>query len=264
MALDILGIVAVVLAAVIPPIIYLVWVRDIEVCQREPYSAVARAFIFGATATVGLAIIIETVIVTILFSESSPLASLLWFFQDLTPEWRLVFLVTVVAPLVEETLKATGVLFVYRNLNEVENGIIYGAAVGLGFAATENMLYLADALVVGIEVFIATAVARALSSTLLHASATGVAGYGIARYRLSRFEGIDVHWLYYLLIAILMHAVFNFFAVLGTIAGADANFVGLLVSFLLATTVFMLLRAKIKQLDTEKPCPPSPPLDRYL
>lgn len=259
MALDILGIVAVVLAAVVPPIIYMIWVRDLEVCQREPYSVVARAFIYGASYTVAMAIIIETVIVMLLFSETSPLSSLLIFFQELSPEWRLVFLVTVVAPLVEETLKATGVLLVYNRLTEVENGIIYGVAVGLGFAATENIFYLTDALVIGVEVFIVTAVARALSSTLLHASATGVVGYGFARYRLSRLEGVDVHWLYYLLLAILMHAVFNFFAVFGIIAGADANFVGLLISFLIATTAFMLLRAKVRELDTERPCPPSPP-----
>jgi RsiW-degrading membrane proteinase PrsW (M82 family) len=259
MALDILGIIAVVLAAVIPPIIYMIWVRDLETCQREPYSVVVRAFIYGASYTVLLAILIETVIISLLFSTSSPFADLLWFFQDLSPEWRLVFLVSVVAPIVEEILKASGLYLVYNRMTEVENGIIYGVAIGLGFAATENILYLSDALIVGIEVFIVTAIARALSSTLLHASATGVAGYGFARYRLGRQEGVDVHWLYYLLLAILMHAVFNFFAVLGVIAGADGNFVGLLVSFLLATGAFMLLRAKVKELDEERPCPPSPP-----
>ena len=248
----------VVLAAVIPPIAYMIWVRDLEVCQREPYSVVARAFIYGASYTVLLAILIETVIVSLLFSSGSPFADILWFFQDLSPEWRLVFLVTVVAPIVEETLKATGIFLVYDRLTEIENGIIYGVAVGLGFAATENILYLSDALIVGIEVFIVTAVARALSSTLLHASATGVVGYGFAKYRLGRMEGVDVHWLYYLLLAILMHAVFNFFAVFGILTGADGNFVGLLVSFLLATGAFMLLRSRIQELDRET-CPPKAP-----
>jgi RsiW-degrading membrane proteinase PrsW (M82 family) len=263
MALDILGLIAVAIAATLPPIIYLIWVRDIEVCQREPYRIVARAFIYGATYTVALAIVIETIIIMIFFSGDSPFASFLWFFQDLSPEWRLVFLVTIVAPIVEEVLKATGLFLVRGYLGEVENGIIYGVAIGLGFAATENILYLADALLIGVEIFIVTAVARALSSTLLHASATGVVGFGYARFLRSKHEGIDAHWLYYLLVAILMHAAFNFFAVIGIIAGADANFIGLLVSFLLATSVFMLLRAKVKELDTVDICPPTPPRYRY-
>jgi len=259
MALDILGIITVAIAAVIPSIAYMIWVRNLEVCQREPYSVVARAFLYGASYTVLLAILIETVIVALLFSGSSPFADLLWFFQYLSPEWHLVFLVCVVAPIVEEVLKATGIFLVYDYLTEVENGIIYGVAIGLGFAATENILYLSDALIVGVEVFIVTAIARALSSTLLHASATGVAGYGFARYRLGRQEGVDVHWLYYLMLAILMHAAFNFFAVLGVLIGEDGNFIGLLISFLLATTVFMLLRSKVRELDAERSCPPTPP-----
>jgi len=116
------------------------------------------------------------------------------------------------------------------------------------------MLYLGDALVTGVSVFIITAVARSLSSTLLHASASGVAGYGIARFRLSRSEGTDVNWLYYLGLAILMHAAFNFFAILGVIytaGGADAYFLGILVSVLLAVTAFNIIRRKIRELDAQ-------------
>lgn len=247
------GIAAVVGASVIPPIIYLIWVRQSEVRRREPAADLLRAFLFGATVSIGAAFLIESGIALLLFS-GNPFSRVMWGLDSISAELQLFLLAVIIAPVVEELVKAAGLGTVFRNLTEIENGIIYGAAVGLGFAAIENILYLGDALVTGLEIFIVTAVTRAISSTLLHASATGVAGYGVARYKLAGEEGVATHYIQFLIIAILMHAVFNFFAILGVIysdGGENAFFVGLIVSIMLAVLSFTFIRRKIRELDLE-------------
>jgi hypothetical protein len=52
---------------------------------------------------------------------------------------------SITAPLVEETWKGLAVLIVFllfhKEFDSILDGIVYGAIVGLGFAATENVLY---------------------------------------------------------------------------------------------------------------------------
>jgi len=256
MAFDVLFIIAILAAAIVPPLIYLIWVRDTEVCRREPYSALLRAFLFGATISVAISYVVESLAMTILYSGNSPLALGFWNFAPFDPTLQTVILAVIIAPVVEETAKALGVLNSSRRILEIEDGIIYGAAVGLGFAAAENILYLASAMTEGVEVFALTAVVRALTSTVLHASATAIVGYGIALAIFSRRSGMYKSWWPYLLMAILLHASFNLFATLSllfTSAETLSALLGLALSFLLSWTIFTLMRRKIRQLDRVAP-----------
>lgn len=183
--------------------------------------------------------------------------SVFWQFLQERPEMGYIVLVVVVAPVVEESLKAASVLVSIRWINELEDGLVYGAAVGLGFAAVENMLYLNDALSAGIGVFLTTAVARAVTSTVLHASATAVSGLGISRWKMLRKAGRRSSPLSFLLTAILLHGVFNFLAILGIIFGGgqgDVYFVGLALSASLAVAVFIFVRRSLRDLDRST-CP---------
>jgi len=245
--------------ALAPPLIYLIYVRDAEVCRREPYSALLRAFLFGGTVSVAIAYFAEAFLVEILYASGSPLAQGFWKFEPFDPTLQTFLLAVIIAPIVEESAKALGVLGSYHRLLEVEDGIIYGAAVGLGFAAVENILYLFSALAGGVEVLLLTAAVRAVTSTLLHASSTAVVGYGIAMAKFSRLRGVERSWLPYLLTAMLMHAVFNLFAILGMLvpSGQDLfSYVGLGLSLVLAVSAFVLMRNKAKQLDRSIPCAP--------
>jgi hypothetical protein len=53
---------------------------------------------------------------------------------------------SIVAPIVEEFLKGLAVVIVffifYKEFDSILDGIIYGGIVGLGFAATENTIYI--------------------------------------------------------------------------------------------------------------------------
>ena len=93
--------------------------------------------------------------------------------------------------------------------------MVYGAAIGLGFAATENLLYELSALSVSVLAYVFTAMLRIISSTLLHATATGVTGFGVGRAVVMKKALLTA--LPYYLVAVLMHATFNFLASLPSV-----------------------------------------------
>ncbi|MEM0449833.1 MAG: PrsW family intramembrane metalloprotease [Methanomassiliicoccales archaeon] len=244
-------------AAFLPPIIYMIVVRNTETCRREPWSALIWTFFYGATVAVILAVILEGIAIFILYNEFSPLATGFWNFEPFDPTLETLIVAVMIAPLVEEVVKATGVPKL--RLLEIEDGLIYGAAAGLGFSATENLLYLTTALLEGVDVFIATAILRSITSTVLHASATAIAGYGIALTIFLRYRGQKVSWLPFLGVAILLHALFNFFASLGEFVSLDPTLfalMGLLLAFSLSSSAFIFMRRRIRELDAATICIP--------
>ncbi len=263
MALDLISTVIILIAAIGPPVIYLIWVRDQETCQREPYAAVFAVFLFGASFSVGGAYILESLSIQLLYSSGSPLAKGFGNIQPFDPTLEMFLLAVILAPVIEETLKGLGVFTVYGHLRELEDGLVYGAAAGLGFASSENILYLANALAQGTDVFVITVVVRSFTSVLLHASATGITGFGIAQGRLLSSYGKGKRsWIPYLLIAMVLHASFNLFAILGDIfpdQTGEIALLGLVLAFLLATGAFTYIRRRIRELDRQYPCPPSGP-----
>lgn len=134
-------------------------------------------------------------------------------------------------------------------MRDIEDGIIYGAAAGLGFAATENLLYEGSAfLTSGTGALITIAVVRTLSSALLHATSSSVFGLGIAR---GAWQGRRL--LPYYLGAVAIHSVFNFAASFGVIyagtIGDVANLIGLVAALALAIGGISIMRVKIRALD---------------
>jgi RsiW-degrading membrane proteinase PrsW (M82 family) len=186
----------------------------------------------------------------------SPLSRGFWIFGPFDSTLEALLLAVVIAPVVEELVKSTGVFTVYGRLNEIEDGFIYGAAVGLGFAVTENILYFIIAFAQGIEVLFLTAIIRSITSMVLHLSASSISGYGISRARILGSHGRSVSWLPYLGIAIVLHASFNLIASLGDIFPGNAEILsiaGLILVFIIANTAFAILRRKIRELDITIP-----------
>jgi len=250
MTLDLLLILAVLLAAFVPPLIYLIWVRRAEFFDREPVAPVLNVFLYGATIALGAAFVIESLI-TGLLAKGVDVLSQFFYGAQFTLQIELFLLLVVIGPIVEELVKASGLVVVYRRLNSIENGLVYGAAIGLGFAAMENVLYLGNALMSGLEVFIVTAVARSLSSTFLHASATAVSGYGIARHRVMRGRTAKVGWGRYVIVAIVMHGTFNLLASMGQIfsIGPIMSLIGLALAISFAVISFRFVRERITAID---------------
>ena len=240
--------VVIILVAFVPCLIYLIWIRNTERFSREPYKRLISVFMFGAIVSVLVAIVFELVL-TIVFNEN--IERVYEYFGE-NPTVPVLILVCVIAPFVEEAAKGLGILRARKRLVELENGIIYGAAVGLGFAATENLLYETAALAEGgAQAFVATAVIRSISSALLHATASSVLGLGIARKRL-RVGG----WTIYYLVAVVMHSMFNFTASFGVLYedrfGEIAHMIGLVAALAIVFTGISLMRGKIRRLDRRR------------
>ena len=253
---DFIGLVLIAMVSIVPPILYLIWIRNAEVCRRESTGSVLLAFAFAAVASLGAAFVIEALLVGALYSPGSVLTQGFWGIQPNDQNLQLLILAVFIAPIVEELTKSWAVLYMRPRLNEIEDGLVYGAAAGLGFAAIENVLYNGSGLVAGTEVFLVIAVSRALTSTLLHASATAVTGYGIALSKFHKMAGHPQSWAIYYAGAVILHAAFNLFAIMGNFS-SDVGFVsliGLMLSFLLAWIVFTWIRSSIKRLDRVNGC----------
>ncbi len=216
--------------SLLPGLIFLIWVRRQERRDREPFAAVLRAFLYGGTFGVVVAILLHAVFDLGISRPNGNFGLSAAFIGAV-----------VAAPLVEELAKGFGLGGIRRYVGELEDGIVYGAAIGLGFGATENLVYGITAFFNGGQtVAVATIFVRVFSSLLLHAGASALLGFGYSRLLLG--GNVLVHLLPYYLLAVLLHAVYNFTSfIAGSFSLAAAVFIGL--------TVFGKLRAKIRELD---------------
>lgn len=245
MAVSVGFLVVLVVLAFVPSLIYLIWIRNTERYQREPYARLLKIFAYGAILSVAIAIVFESLLLSVLDLNLERIYQVL----GENPELTTLILALVIAPFVEEAAKGLGVFVSRRRMRDIEDGIIYGAAAGLGFAATENLLYEADAYIsAGAAALVATVAVRTLSSALLHATATSVFGLGIAR---SAWQGRSL-WPYYLG-AVAIHSAFNFAASFGVLyegsIGDSAYLIGLAAALIFAIGGITVMRAKIRVMD---------------
>jgi RsiW-degrading membrane proteinase PrsW (M82 family) len=227
----------IVLVALLPSLYYLVRARNSDRFGREPYGRLLAVFGYGAISAVVVSLVLEILIIGNLSR-----------FERLYMLGDTNFLgAVVVAPIVEEAAKAMGVVFVVGYCARAEDGLVYGVAAGLGFAATENLLYEVSALQVGLIVYFATAIIRTISSTLLHASATGVTGLGLGK---AHVRGWSLAFAFpYYLMAVLMHSFFNLVAGLGTthpsLLGDYTDLLSLAICVVFAWVAFRLTRERL-------------------
>jgi RsiW-degrading membrane proteinase PrsW (M82 family) len=130
----------------------------------------------------------------------------------------LLVLGVAIAPLTEEFAKAVGLGLGARELDEPEDGLIHGAAIGLGFGATENLVYGLAVLDKG-DLFFQTLAARSFTSMLLHAGSTAIVGYAVSRHRHRLRRGWRILGAY--LLAVLVHAAYNALILAPSAFGAD-------------------------------------------
>lgn len=217
--------------AAVPALFFLVWMRNREAHNREPYAALLSIFAYGATVGIVVAFLLNTVfdVATWLYTADAILAD------------RITAVIT--APFVEEAVKATGfsIAIVRRNVDEWEDGIVYGAAVGLGFAMSENLLYGFTTLSQGTQVAITVLVLRVPSAMVLHAGASAIVGHGIAQAWL-RGDGWGKVVPYYLL-AVVLHALYN-------LSATAFPLLGFLVGVTLVWVVLLVMRKRVQNLET--------------
>ena len=182
----------------LPPLIYTIWIRNTERCHRQQWLSIFYCFVWGATIAVIAALILE-IIFNIPLRNSLSSGNTTSF-----------FLTVIIAPIVEEFTKplALRLQSVQNNLTELEDGLIYGAVAGLGFSATENLLYGYSFLSEGFVIFLVFMAMRSFGGCLLHASATALTGYGFGKTVMRKTSFLGV--LPYFLLAIFLHGFIIF------------------------------------------------------
>ena len=204
-----------VIVAFVPALIYLSWVRRTERYGTEAWGPLLRAFTYGAIFATITAAILEAVIVYAGTAVSQKYPAPEFVFLNGNSSWGALFLVLVIAPVIEEALKASGVVAYRSSFKQPADGPVFGASVGLGFGFFETFLYGLGAYIVGgLEAGIVLILIRSVSSVLLHGSSTGMFGYGYAR---SVYGQPGPGSGSYYGVAVGMHASFNALASLAAI-----------------------------------------------
>ncbi|EQD72947.1 hypothetical protein B1B_03478 [mine drainage metagenome] len=173
---DLLILLVLLLFSLLPALGFLIWVRKTERYHTESWGGVSRAFLYGALVGTFVAAILEAILFAVYAQVLQPdLGGTLP--RGSTAEFLILALL--IAPFVEEGIKGLGVLGMRGRIQYVSDGMVLGAAVGLGFGFMENLLYGLSALAAGLVVAVTTIAIRSLSSMLIHASATSITGYGV-------------------------------------------------------------------------------------
>ena len=210
--------------AFIPFLVLLIWIRNTEKNGKEPWASVAFAFFWGATIATTMSLVVEEVVSDHIID----------FF----------ILSVIIAPIIEEFTKPLALHFIKKEINEIEDGLIFGMVAGFGFAATENLLYGMKFWNEGFIVLISLFYLRTIGSGFLHASATALTGYGYGLKVIKKrpFKSI----LPFFLIAIAIHSIFNLFALSSQITN---QIFGTVIAATFAVTLLILIRKKVLILD---------------
>lgn len=212
---------------VVQAVVYLLFIRMVDLYEREPLRYVVPVFVWGFAVATTVSLFFNTLFAVAVGSVASAQAA--------------NFLTAVfVAPVVEESAKGAALLLVFfvaylvrrrgaMEYSGVMDGIVYGSAVGFGFAIAEDLLYYAQ---YGAETF----VMRRIFGGFAHAAFTALTGVGIGLIPWVRSGLLKVTLpLLGLAGAMLLHAVFNFTASLfGPVAYVVMFFVILVYVVLIA------------------------------
>jgi RsiW-degrading membrane proteinase PrsW (M82 family) len=127
------------------------------------------------------------------------------------PRW----LVVGAAPVVEELVKGIGIVLVIRLTREFDNptdGVVYGTAVGLGFAVTENLVYALAGVAQNLTtpMVIGLVVRRTLFTAGVHALGSSAVGAGLGFARLASKRWRAALWIMLgFVAAVVLHGGWN-------------------------------------------------------
>src|SRR6266702_1998202 len=200
-----------IISAFVPPLVFMAWIRNTARYGKEPWWNVLKAFVWGAVLSVLVAIVASIILLVTL----GQIGSVNDFFARRFTDPTIAIGALVVAPIAEEAAKGLGVQAGRPETQALLDGLVYGAAAGLGFSATENLLYGVEALVNpngGASASLLVIAIRSFWSSFLHASSTAVLGYGIAKTWLARETWVCLP---FYIVAVTVNATFNLLTSLG-------------------------------------------------
>ncbi|WP_299116415.1 PrsW family glutamic-type intramembrane protease [uncultured Winogradskyella sp.] len=189
------------LMAIAPVMVIIIYIYFQDKHEKEPMGLLLASFLFGA--------IVSILIVTILYMFTGRLIPV----TNQHSVWQQFIQAFIVVALAEEFSKY--VIVKYFNqpkkaFNEPYDGIIYAVMVSMGFACTENIMYVLQG---GFE----TAILRAFTAVPAHATFGILMGYymGKAKFSKNRFQ-LNMAGLF---LAVLFHGAYDFFLFIRFIPG---------------------------------------------
>lgn len=206
-----------ILCAVAPILTIIIYIYFHDKYEKEPVGLLIANFLFGA--------IVSIIIVTLLYLFTGR-------FLPITDEysiWQQFIQAFVVVALSEEFSKYVIVKYFAqpkKAFNEPYDGIIYAVMVSMGFACTENILYV-------IQGGYGTAILRAFTAVPAHATFGVLMGYfmGLAKFSNNRVK-LNIIGLF---LAVLFHGAYDFFLFIGFIPGISIGaFVSLIIGIILS------------------------------
>ncbi len=203
--------------AITPILIIIIYIYLKDKYEKEPKRLMLFNFLFGAI----LSIIITTFLYVII-DIPLPLRNHTSVFEQFIKAFFVV-------GLTEEFSKYLIVRYYaqpHNEFNEPFDGIVYAVMVSMGFAATENMMYVFHG---GIEI----AVIRAFSAVPAHATFAILMGYYMGKAKFSNNRVILN--LTGLFLAALFHGTYDFFLFIDFIPGIWVGaFISLFIAILLS------------------------------
>ena len=194
---------------ILQAVVYLLFIRAIDLYEREELKYVIPVFVWGFSVAVVISLFFNTLFALTLSVVVGAQAA-----DVLTAVFG--------APVVEECAKGLALLIAFvvasavslrrgeLEFSGVMDGIVYGSAVGFGFSLAEDLLYYAQ---FGEEAFLV----RRIFGGFAHAAFTSLTGIGIGLIPWVRWRILKVLLpLLGLMGAITLHATFNF---MGTLFG---------------------------------------------
>jgi RsiW-degrading membrane proteinase PrsW (M82 family) len=191
-----------------PGIFWLWWFRRKDDLEPEPHGRLLKVFLLGAAST-ALVLAVHPLLAPWLRGREGAGRTLLEVF--------------VLVALVEECAKLLAFLlgaYLSRDLDEPLDGIVYGIAAALGFASTENVVYMFRFEDPGLIVM------RSFTATLAHVVFTGSMGFffGLARFRRRKLLLMAAG----LALAVLLHGLYDLFLLPGRAGPGLVSLLGLL------------------------------------
>ena len=165
------------LAAVLPALVYVSLLYWADYYEKEPTRLLVSTFLWGALPALVLAVIMR------IFYRLPP--------GLFSPNATRALWVILLSPLTEEILKGVAVVYVAfryrREFDNVLDGIIYGAMVGVGFAMTGNIIsFIGSFLTRGFAGLGSTIFIEGVLYSLDNALYSAIFGAGMGFYRLSQ------------------------------------------------------------------------------
>ncbi|MDO6597472.1 PrsW family glutamic-type intramembrane protease [Oceanihabitans sp. 2_MG-2023] len=205
--------------AIAPVFLIILYIYYNDKYDKEPKLLLFYSFLLGAIVS-----ILVTTILYVISDYTIPIA-----IAGNTSVLQLFIKAFFIVALIEEFSKYIIVRYFAqpnKAFNEQFDGIVYAVMVSMGFAATENIMYVLQG---GIE----TALLRAFTAVPAHATFAVLMGYFMGKAKFSNNRMILN--LLGLLLAILFHGAYDFFLFLEFIPGIWIGafislFIGLLLS----------------------------------